>query len=327
MRAMAIERHGGADELKLMDLDDPQPGEHDLLVEVIAAAINPVDYKVRETGLGIERQFPLVLGYDVCGRVMSRGSRVERFGVGDVIYASPSIARNGAYAEYALVDERTAAAKPASLSVEQAAAMPLVTLTAWESLHFRARMHPGQTVLIQAGAGGVGHIGIQLAKAHGCRVITTASRDASFELCRSLGADQIINYREEDVVERTRELTDGAGVPVAFDCVGGEALEQCMDAVAINGQVVGIVFTHTDTIYKKLFRKNATLNLEFMGIPPIYGLNIESHGEILRTVTEFVDAGKVKPHIHRTIGLDDVADAHREIEDGHVNGKIVVQVK
>ncbi len=327
MRAMAIEQLGGPEELKLTELPEPSPGDHDLLVEVIAAAINPVDYKVRQTGLGMPRDFPLVLGYDVCGRVVGCGAAVEQFREGDVIYASPSIGRNGSNAEYVLVDERTAAAKPATLTEEQAAAMPLVALTAWESLHARAQMHPGQTVFIQAGAGGVGHVAVQLAKAHGCRVITTASRDASIDLCRRCGADHVINYREEDVVARLAELTGGEGVPVALDCVGGEALEQCMDAVSIAGDVVGIVHTRTDTVFDKLFRKSATLHAEFMGVPPIHGINIDSHGEILRTVAEFVDAGKVRPHVHKTLTLEQVPEAHREIEDRHVIGKIVVKVK
>ncbi|MHB1157494.1 MAG: quinone oxidoreductase family protein [Phycisphaerales bacterium] len=327
MRAMCFTQYGNADVLHPIDMPVPAPGPRDLLIEVAATAINPVDYKIRGSGRGMQRTFPVVLGYDVCGRVAATGDGVERFRVGDVIYASPSIGRNGANAAYVLVDERTAAIKPESLSAEQAAALPLVTLTAWESLHVRAAMHPGEAVFIQGGGGGVGHVAIQLAHHHGCRVITTAGRPESMELCEKCGADVVLNYHECDVVDELKKLTDGAGVPVALDCVGGEGLEQCMDAIAFNGRVVGIVHTKTDTIFDKLFKKSATLHTEFMGVGPITGIGIERHGQILQTAAELADAGKLTPHIAKVIGLDDIPAAHREIEQRHVVGKIVVAMK
>ncbi len=326
MRAMAIHETGQADKLQLIELDRPEPTGRDLLIEVNAVALNPVDYKVRSSGLGMDRQFPLVLGYDVCGTVVGLGPDCQRFKAGDLIYASPSIGRNGAYAQYVLVDERTAALKPETLSVVESAALPLVTLTAWESLHSRARMHPGETVFIQGGAGGVGHIALQLCRAHGNRTITTAGRDESIKLCKQCGADEVINYREADVVEQIKQLTDGQGVSVALDCVGGEALIECFHAIGINGRVVSIVHTKTDQVHELLFRKNATLHLEFMGVPPIYGINMESHGEILTTAAELADAGKLKPHVAKTITLEQIPDAHRELEDRHVTGKIVCVV-
>lgn len=327
MRAIALENYGGAEVLRPTDLPEPTPGEHDLLVEVHATALNPVDFKVRQSGLGIERSMPVVLGYDVCGKVAGMGSRCANFREGEMIYASPSIGRNGANAEYVLVDERTAAAMPESLSVEQAAAMPLVTLTAWESLHKRAAIHPGETVFIQGGAGGVGHVALQLCHQHGNPTITTASRSESIDLCQRCGAEHVLNHVEEDVVDRVKAITDHAGVPVAFDCVGGAAFEQCLDVVAINGRVVGIVMTKTDAIFEKLFRRNATLHLEFMGVPPIYGIDVESHGEILRTAAELVDAGKLEPHVQEVIDFEQIPDAHRKLEEGHTTGKIVARVK
>lgn len=327
MRAMGFTQYGNADVLHPIDLPVPAPGPRDLLIEVVATAINPVDYKIRGSGRGMQRTFPVVLGYDVCGRVAAVGGGVERFKVGDVIYASPSIGRNGANAEYVLVDERTAAIKPESLSEKQAAALPLVTLTAWESLHVRAAMQPGETVFIQGGGGGVGHVAIQLAHHHGCRVITTAGQPESIALCEKCGADVVLNYRECDVVDELKKLTNDAGVPVAFDCVGGAGLEQCMDAIAFNGRVVGIVHTKTDTIFDKLFKKSATLHTEFMGVGPITGIGIERHGQILRIAAELADAGKLMSHIAKVIGLDDIPAAHREIEQRHVVGKIVVAMK
>ncbi|MDX1682731.1 MAG: alcohol dehydrogenase catalytic domain-containing protein, partial [Phycisphaeraceae bacterium] len=181
MRAVALDEFGDPDVLYTCDLPEPEPGPDDLLVKVHASSMNPVDTKIRRNGLGMERSFPLVTGYDVSGVVEAVGENVDRFSVGDEIYGSPSLARNGAHAEKVLIDAQTAAAKPESLDHSEAAALPLVTLTAWEALHDRAQIHEGETVLIHAGAGGVGHIGIQLAKLHGCTVYTTASRDESIE--------------------------------------------------------------------------------------------------------------------------------------------------
>ena len=182
MRAMVIEEFGEPSVLKMKDMPEPELGEQDLLIEVYAAGLNPVDTKIRRGAHG-EKQFPLTLGFDVSGVVRAVGERVEHFQEGDEVYASPSLARHGSNAEYVAVDARTAALKPKKLDHPQAAALPLATLTAWESLHDRAKIHPGETVLIHAGAGGVGHFAVQLAKLHGCRVITTASREESIALC------------------------------------------------------------------------------------------------------------------------------------------------
>jgi len=327
MRAMVIDQLGDAGEIHEAELPKPEPTGYDLLVEVHASAMNPVDFKVRQTGLGMERQFPLVLGYDVCGKVVGLGDKCERFREGELVYACPSLARQGANAEYVLIDERTAAVKPETLSDEEAAALPLVALTAFESLHKRAGIHHEEAVLITAGGGGVGHVAVQLAKANGNRVLTSASREESIRLCHDLGADVVINYREEDWAERVMQETGGKGCEVVLDCVGGETFVNALDCVTVNGRLVSIVHTKTDQIAPKLFKKNATLHLEFMGVPPIYGINLESHGEILRTVAELVDAGKLKPHVSKVYDLKDLADVHREQETGHVTGKLVVKVK
>jgi NADPH2:quinone reductase len=329
MRAMTVTEFGPPDVLTMAEMPDPTPGEQDLLVEVHAAGVNPVDTKIRASGLGVERTFPFIPGYDVSGIVRAMGPKVDpdRFSVGDAVYASPNLVRNGAHAEMVCVDWRTAAHKPESLDHVEAAAMPLVTLTAWESLHTRAAMHTGETVLIQAGAGGVGHIALQLARLHDCRVITTASRDESKQLCAQLGADVIIDYSDEDVVERVRQETDGRGCDVVLDAVGGNVFEQSMSCVTINGRLVSIVYTKTDSIHDKLFRKNVTLHLEFMGIPPIYGIHPESHGHILQTAAELVDAGKLKPHVNRVLPLEQLGEAHEVLQAGHLTGKIVIKVR
>jgi NADPH2:quinone reductase len=259
--------------------------------------------------------------------VREMGPAVRDFKIDDAVYASPSIIRNGADAEYVCVDARTAAHKPASLDHIQSAALPLVSLTAWEALLLRAQIQKGETVLIHAGGGGVGHIAIQLAKLHGCRVLTTASRDESIRLCRQLGADAVINYSEEDFVQRVERETERRGCPVVFDAVGGQTFDRSLDCVAVNGRLITIVGTPSPEIPRKLFRKNATLYFEFVGAPTVYGVHPERQGEILRAVAKLVDGGQLKPHVGRVFALDELAEAHRFQESGHVTGKIVVRVK
>ncbi len=327
MHAMGIHQHGGADQIVPLDIPEPAVGDNDLLVEVHASAVNPVDYKIRQGYIGKDALTPRVLGYDVSGVVRQMGKNVEGFQIGDAVYASPSLARHGANAELVAIDYRTAAPKPANLPHDEAAALPLVTLTAWESLHDHGRMHRGDTVFIQAGGGGVGHIAIQLAKLHGCRVLTTASSESSLRLCRDLGADVVINHRHENVVERVMQETDGKGVPVSFDTVGGDAFKQCLEVVAVSGRLVTIVSVPEGVDVNPLKFKSASLHLEFMGASTLLMVRPERQGQTLRTVTELVEADRLKPHIGHTFPLDQLAKAHEQQETGRTTGKIVVKVR
>jgi NADPH2:quinone reductase len=327
MRALIVPEFGPAEVLRFGEQPVPTPGEHDLLIEVHAGALNPVDFKIRRGALAQGRPMPIILGFDVSGVVREIGGAVKDFHVGDEVYASPSLVRNGANAEFVCVDARTAALKPKTLNHLQAATLPLVTITAWEALLQRVRIQAGETVLIHAGAGGVGHLAIQLAKLHGCRVLTTVGKPESTELCRQLGADVVINYRETDFVARVKAETDERGCPVLFDTVGGETFERSLDCVAVDGRIVTCVGSPCDKIAAKLFRINATLAFEFMGTPGVYAVRRESHGEILRAVAALADAGKLKPHISRVLKLEDIPEGHRQLEAGHVIGKLVVNVR
>lgn len=327
MRAMGIQEFGGSDRIIALDLPVPEVGDNDLLVEVHAAAVNPVDFKIRQGYIGKERPKPIVMGYDVSGVVRKMGRNVEGFREGDAVYASPSLIRQGANAEFVAIDYRTAAPKPANVSHQEAAALPLVTLTAWESLHDHGRLHTGETVFIQAGGGGVGHVAIQLAKVHGSRVITTASSESSLALCRELGADVIINHRKEDVVKRVMDETGGKGVAVAFDTVGEEAFKQCLEVVGVDGRVVSIVSVPKDADVNKLKTKSASLHMEFMGASTMHGVRPERQGQTLRTVSELVEADKLKPHIGHVFKLEELAKAHEQQETGRTTGKIVVTVR
>ena len=326
MKAMVMTDFGEPDVLKMQDVPEPTFGEQDVLVEVHATAVNPVDVKVRQGGMG-ERELPTTLGYDVSGVVREVGSMVSAFRVDEEVYASPSLVRPGANAELVAVDARTLAHKSSHLSHAECATLPLVTITAWEALHDRGRMHEDETVLIHGGAGGVGHIALQLAKLHGCRVLTTASTNESCQLCEQNGADVIIDYSQEDVVERVNEETDGRGCNVVFDTVGDEVFNLSLDCVGVHGRLVTILPPPENAPIQKLFMKDVTLALEFMGATTMFGTYPQRQGEILQTVSELVDAEQLKPHVSHTFPLEQLPDAHRQQETGHTHGKIAVTVK
>ena len=326
MRAMTINSFGGSEVLSLQDVPDPRPGDHDLLIEVRAAALNPIDFKIRKGAFAKGRPFPIILGFDVSGVVRAAGSKAQGFSTADEVYASPSLVRNGSNAELVCVDARTAAPKPRSIDHEQAAALPLVTITAWEALYERAQLAAGRDVLVQGGGGGVGHVAVQLAKQRGCRVLATASRDDSTALCRACGADVVIDYTKEDIVERVLAETDGKGCPVVFDCVGDKVFDLSTRCVAVNGQMVTCAGSGNGDSMRELFTRNASLHFEFMGAPTMYGIEPERQGRILCEAAGLVDAGDLKPHVCRVVKLEDLADGHQLQESGHAAGKIVVRM-
>ena len=326
---MAQREYGGPEVLRLEELPEPVLRDTDILVAVHATSVNPVDTKIRGRAT-VPRDFPLVLGYDVSGIVVRCGAGVTQWQPGDEIFAAPNLFRPGANAELVALDARSAARKPAVLDHASAAALPLVSQTAWQALHMRARIAPGQSVLIHAGAGGVGHIAVQLAKLHGCRVITTAGRDESLAFCRDvLRADEVIDYGREDVVEKVKALTGGRGVPVAFDTVGGDVFVQCLDSIAINGHVVTILGGSTDLRQRgqHLLYRNATISYEFMGIPTAHEIEPERPGRILATIAKLTDAGALRPEVRHRFPLERLAEAHRQVETGRTVGKVAVTVR
>ena len=327
MRAAVIHSFGEPDVLTLEERPEPVLRETDVLVEVHATSVNPVDTKVRKSA-SAPRALPLILGYDVSGVVVRCGTRATQWKPGDEIFAAPNLFRDGANAELVAIDARSAARKPRSVDHASAAALPLVSQTAWEALHLRARVRTGETVLIQAGAGGVGHIAVQLAKLHGCRVITTAGREESIAFCRDvLKADEVIDYSKVDVVERVRELTHGKGVPVVFDTVGGDVFAKSLDCAAINGQIVTILGSNTGDRSRGLLYRNVSIHYEFMGIPTAHEIEPERPGQILAGIANLVDAGLLRPHVSHRIPLERIADGHRQVESGRTVGKVVVVVK
>jgi len=324
---MVVTQFGGPEVLQRQEMPLPKPKEHDILIEVHAAALNPVDFKIRRGAFREGRKLPFIPGYDVSGVVRELGARVENFKPGDAVYASPSLVRDGANAEFVCVDARTAALKPGSLDHVQAAALPLVTLTAWEGLVVRAQVQAGETVLVHAGAGGVGHVAIQLAKWRGARVLATASREESKALCQQLGADVIIDHAREDFVKTVADQTGGRGCPVILDAVGGSTFDRSLECVAVDGRIVTVVGAPSPEIPRKLFVKNATLHFQFMGAPTVYGVHPESQGKMLQAAAKLVDEGKLKPHVSRILDLEELAEGHRLQESGHVTGKLALRIR
>lgn len=326
MRAVVIHQVGAPEVLQMGELPQPVPGPHDLLVEVHATSVNPVDTKIR---LGIRpRELPLVLGYDLSGVVVACGARVQGWQMGDTVYGSPNLFRHGANAEFALLDARAAARKPQSLDHLHAACLPVVALTAYEALHDRARIQPGQTVLIHAGAGGVGHIAVQLARLQGCRVITTAGRAESLAFCREvLQADAVIDYRNTDFVDRVNELTHRAGVPVILDTVGGDTFRRSIDCLAPCGNIVTIVGSDAGAAAPLFLYKNVTVHYEFMGARVAYDCEPQRQGAILTGLAQLIDAGLLQVHLSSEWTLETLAAAHHEIEKGHTIGKMAVRVR
>ena len=327
MRAQIIPAWGGTENFEAATLPDPAPGPGEVLMQIAASSVNPADHKLRQAGPPIAPELPAVLGCDAAGRVLALGEGVEGFAPGDEVYGCVGGVRGvpGCYAEMIAADARLLAPKPASLTLREAAALPLVTITAWEGLD-RAGVRAGQSVLVHGGAGGVGHVAIQLAKARGAVVSTTVSSEEKAALARSLGADHTIDYRNETVDDYIARLTGGAGFDVVYDATGGSDIAASFQAARLNGQVVTIVSQYEADL-TPMHIKGLTLHVVFMLIPMLHDVDRAEHGRILREAAALADAGRLRPHLDpKRFDLASVADAHRHLEGGQAIGKVVIDV-
>ena len=314
MKAMVITAKGGIDVFKSQDIPTPKPQGRQLLVKVHATSVNPVDYKIRSGNLSTGVDFPQILGFDVSGTVEAVGAKCTDFKVGDEVFYFPRIVGwQGAYAEYHLVEEEIVARKPSNLSHEEAAAIPLVGCTAWDALIERAKIKMGETVLVHAGAGGVGTIAIQLAKLSGAYVFTTCS-EKNTDFVKKLGADVVIDYKKEDFVKRIMKETNNQGVDVIFDTVGGDILSNSVDACKMFGRISSIVRVGVNL--EKAYLKNLTLNFVF----------VQSARYKMDSMRDLIERGQLKPVIDSVISLNDIPKAHERLQSGGVRGKIVVKV-
>ncbi len=332
MKAIVFETPGSPSVLKLQDIPAPTiQTETEVLVRLRAAGINPIDTKLRSRGTFYPEKTPHVLGCDGSGVVEAVGTAVQSFQVGDeVFFCNGGLGGSiGTYAEFAVVDERFLAIKPAALSFAEAAAAPLILITAWESLYDRGRLQSGQKVLILAGAGGVGHVAVQLAKLQGAEVCTTVSSETKAEFVKQLGADEVILYKNADVVDRVLSWTQGQGVDLAFDTVGGETFYQTIPAVKIYGDLVTILEPDPALGNLKTARmRNLRISLELMLTPMLQGLVEEQQQQarILQQCARLCDRNLLKIHVSQTFPLEQAQAAHELLEAGSVTGKIVLEI-
>jgi len=329
MKAWIIEQFGNPDHFKEINISPPEVLPNHVLIRVKATSVNPVDYKIRQGAVpDIAPEFPAVLHGDVAGVIEAVGEGVQNFRTGDEVYACAGGVRGvgGALAEFMLADVNLIAKKPRSLSMREAAALPLVSIAAWEGLLERARLQTGQTVLVYGGTGGVGHIGVQLAKLTGAQVFATVSSGEKAQAAKALGADCVINYRKQPVEEYVLEYTNGEGFDVVFDTVGNNNLQNAFKASRLNGTVVSVVSLSSQDL-TLLHAKGLTLHLVFMLIPLLFGVGRKRHGQILTELARLVDEGKLYPLIDpQEFSFAEIAEAHRYAESGNAVGKVTLTV-
>jgi NADPH:quinone reductase-like Zn-dependent oxidoreductase len=305
----------------------PVPGPGEVLVRIHASAVNPLDLKIHAGAAAHARQpLPAVLGIDLAGVVEAVGSAVDRFRPGDEVYgmAGGVGGRQGSLAEYVVVEADLLARKPSNVTMREAAALPLIVITAWEGLVDRARVAPGQRVLVHGGGGGVGHVAIQLAKAFGAEVFAT-DKEPKRELVERLGA-VFIDSASETIQEYVHRYTDGEGFDIVFDTVGGTTLDASFAATRRFGHVVSALGWGTHSLAPLSFR-GGTYSGVFTLLPLLTGEGRAHHGEILEQAAKLVEAGKLGADIDpRRFTLETADEAHRVLRAGSARGKLVVEI-
>ncbi|SPB13907.1 quinone oxidoreductase [Caballeronia novacaledonica] len=325
MQALVLDRHNGP--LELVEIDRPEPGPGQVLVRIAASGLNPLDTKIRAGAAAhAKHPLPLVLGIDMAGVVAAVGAGVDAFKPGDAVYGMTGGVGGiqGSLAQYACVDAALLAHKPANLSMRQAAALPLAFITSYAGIVDRAHLQAGQTVLVQGGAGGVGHVSVQLARALGGQVFATASeRDHAF--IHSLDATPI-DYRKTSVEQYVATHTNGAGFDLVVDTVGGASLDASFAAVKHFGHVVSALGWGTHALAPLSFRE-ASYSGVFTLHPLLTGEHRAHHGEMSYEAKQLAEAGKLSPRVDaRRFDLNSAERAYEALLDGTARGKIVVDV-
>ena len=313
MRAMVTPQFGAPDLFEERDIERPHPGPGEVLVRVVAAGTNPIDAKIRAAGSSRGLEAPIVLGADVSGVVEEVGPGVTDLRVGDEVYYTPEVSgpgSHGGYAEYHVAIADIVGKKPASLSHEGAAAVPLAGGTAYEALVRRLAVKVGETVLVHGGAGGVGSFAVQVARACGSRVLATAGPDNQ-ETLEALGADVAIDYTRQDVAE---VALDESGVDAVLDTVGGETVVNSIPATSPFGRLATILGAQGDLT--PLYQKNQTL----------YGVYLLRERARLEELARLIERGQVRPLVDQILDLSEVGKAHERLDSGHGRGKIVLRV-
>ena len=321
---------GTAETLAIMDIPEPEiqhPGQ--IKVRLRAAGVNPIDTKLRRNGLLGANPLPAVLGCDGAGEVVEVGAEVSTFKKGDrVWFCNGGLGgEQGNYAEYTVLDHRWVAPMPASLDFVTASAGPLALITAWGMLFDRGLLAAGQTALIHAGAGGVGHVALQLAKLRGARVLTTVGSEEKAEWARLWGADEVINYPTSDFVAEVNELTGGQGAQLVAEMISPVVFSRSIACTAHFGTLVTLLDPGPIDLAEARMR-NLRIAFELMLTPMLRHLPAARihQAEILNHCANFIDEGKLSIHVSRILKLDEAARAHNLIEVGNTLGKIVLQI-
>ncbi|MRD38987.1 zinc-binding dehydrogenase [Bacillus thuringiensis] len=332
MKAMIIDRYGKVP-MRMAEVPTPEINEYEVLAEIHAASINPIDFKIRDgkVKMLLKYEMPLILGNDFSGVITKVGSKVTRFKVDDEIYARPRKNKIGTFAEYIAIHEDDIALKPKNLSFEEAASIPLVGLTSYQALHDIMQLQKGQKILIHAGSGGVGTFAIQLAKIMGATVTTTAS-EAGANLVTSLGADEIINYKTEKFEDILKNYD------AVFDTIGGATLEKSFNIIKSGGNIVSVSGMPNARFGKEFgsgFFKTLLFSLASKKLTALekkhnaqYSfLFMKPSGDQLRTIANYIETGKIKPVIDRVFPFEDAQKAMEYSESGRAKGKIIVKIK
>ncbi|SDI98508.1 NADP-dependent oxidoreductase [Natribacillus halophilus] len=308
MKAVGIEQFGGREQLRLLEITEPELGRRDVLVEMYATSVNPIDFKIRE-GKRQNLDFPVIPGSDIAGIVIGKGPEVTRFSVGDRVFATPKQIPGATYAEAVAIDETLLTRLPLQASFQEAAATPLAALTAWQNLNERIRIKKGDHLLIVGGGGGVGTFAIQIGKHLGATVTAIGGSDSQ-SLMKKLGADHVLNYRKKSMLDRI----DAADA--VFDCVGGEQQSQFFDIIKKDGCLVSIA------------RQPDKQAAERAGITAVF-TSISTSGRLMKEIRELIESNAIRPVITKVypFTLEGVKEAHEQIESGHTKGKLVIKIK
>lgn len=328
MKAMVLNTYGPDAPFELAEMPDPVATPGHVVVKVAAVSVNTVDTMIRSMGadLPLSPALPAVLGMDFAGTVVALGDGVTDFAVGDEVYgcAGGLMDLPGSLAEYINADARLIAHKPKTLSMREAAALPLVGITAYEGLT-RAGVGEGQTVLVQGGAGGVGHVAVQIARHLGATVSATGRGADQMSLIEGLGA-RPLDFTTQKVEDYVAEHTGGTGFDVVFDSVGGSNMTNSFNAAKLNGHVASTVAMVEIDLTPAHF-KGLSLHVVFMLIPMMHNVGRQSHGDILRTLADLADDGALKPIVdEQTFGRADVSAAYAQLTNGSAVGKVVVEL-
>lgn len=326
MKATVIESYGDTSVFREQEMPEPRIRPGHLVIKVAASSVNPLDTKIRAGAVPANPDFPAILHGDVAGIVTEVGEGVDRFNVGDEVFGfAGGIKRyQGALADYMLADARLIAKKPDNLAFAEAAALPVVFITAWKALIERAQIQPRDKVLIHAGTGGVGHVAIQLAKWAGAEVYTTVSTPEKAGIAKKLGADEVIFYRDEAVEDYVDRCTQGKGFDVVFDTVGTDNMDRAFQAARVSGTVVTIAARSTHDL-SPLHGKNLTLHVVFIATPLVHGTDFDAQTEAVDAMSSLVADDYIRPLLDEEIfSFEEAGKAHEKVESGTALGKVVL---